>query len=112
MRYRWFRSLILQWCITGMVLLIGSIILLNAVFPEKVNAGESGDVYYKYFQNITVQKGDTLWEYAERYKSPEMSKKDYVREVEFINQIEDGRLQAGKSITIPYYSLEYVCSNR
>ena len=111
MRYRWFRSLIMQWCITGLVLLIGSIILLNAVFPEKVNAGESGNVYYKYFQNITIQKGDTLWEYAELYKSPEMSTKEYVREVEFINQMEDGRLQAGKSITLPYYSTEYICSD-
>ncbi|MBR3102401.1 MAG: hypothetical protein IKH46_01120 [Lachnospiraceae bacterium] len=111
MRYRWFRSLIMQWCITGIVLMIGSIILLNAVFPEKVNAGESGEVYYKYFRNITIEKGDTLWEYAEMYKSPEISTKEYIREVEFINQLEDSRLQTGKTITIPYYSTEYVCTN-
>ena len=110
MRYRWFRSLMMQWAITGLVIMIGSIILLNALFPEKVNAGESGEVYYKYFQNITIERGDTLWDYAEMYKSPEISAKEYIREVEFINQIENGRLEAGKTITIPYYSTEYICS--
>ena len=110
MRYRWFRSLMMQWAITGLIIMTGSIILLNALFPEKVNAGESGEVYYKYFQNITIERGDTLWDYAEMYKSPEISAKEYIREVEFINQIENGRLEAGKTITIPYYSTEYICS--
>ena len=110
LKYRWFRSYIAQWCTAGIIMLIGSILICSLLFPKQVNAGESGEVYYKYYQTITVERGDTLWKYAGIYKSSEMSLADYVKEAEFINQIDNGQLVAGKTVTLPYYSTEYICS--
>ncbi len=110
LQYRWFRTYIAQWCVVGIVMLTASILVCSLLFPKQVNAGESGEVYYKYYQTITAERGDTLWKYAVIYKSPEMSLADYVKEAEFINQINNGQLVAGKTVTIPYYSTEYICS--
>ena len=113
LKQRWFRSLIAQWCIAGAALLIISVVVLNGLFPQKVEAMEdAGTVYYKYYQTIRIEKGDRLWDYAQAYKSPEISTEDYIREVIFINQMSGGSLVAGTTITVPYYSTEYTNSDR
>jgi hypothetical protein len=113
MQQKWFRSLIAQWCVAGAALLMVSIIVSNVFFPQKVDAMEENEtVYYKYYQNIRIEKGDSLWDYAEAYRSPDVSVDDYIREVLFINQMGGGKLVAGTTITVPYYSTEYTNSAR
>ena len=80
------------------------------LFTEKVNAEEDSAVYYKYYQNIVIQRNDTLWKYAEEYSAPGQDARSYIQEVVFINQLEGKGLVAGKSITLPYYSMDYICT--
>ena len=98
----------LRLLIAGIIMLILLTIMFGMLFSRKANAGNDTEVYYKYYKSIPVEHGDTLWKYAEEYRRADMSVRDYVREVEFINHIEDGKLVEGKTVTIPYYSTEYV----
>ena len=110
MQYRWFRTLIVQWCVAGLAALLLSLFFFGMIFTRKVNAEEDSTVYYKYYQNTVIQKNDTLWKYAEEYSAPGQDARSYIQEVEFINQLDGKGLVAGKSITLPYYSTEYICS--
>lgn len=110
LQYRWFRTLIVQWFLAGIAALVISLFFFGMLFTEKVNAEEDSAVYYKYYQNIVIQRNDTLWKYAEEYRAPGQDARSYIQEVVFINQLEGKGLVAGKSITLPYYSMDYICT--
>ena len=63
---------------------------------------------YKYYTDIVIQKGESLWDIAnehmtEAYDSP----KTYIKEVKSINSLTDvDKIYAGQRIVIPYYSTE------
>lgn len=59
---------------------------------------------YKYYTEVRVDRNDTLWSIADRYMTEEYrSKKEYVREVQKINNL-GLELQYGQKILVPYYS--------
>ena len=75
-----------------------------ALLPDKEADAQTEDavVYYKYYTNVRISLGDSLWDYAEQYRSPEgMSHEDYIREVQSINHLQDETLVAGRSIILP-----------
>ena len=97
----------------GTVLVMLLLSLGLALLPDREADAQAEDalVYYKYYTNVKIGVGDSLWGYAEQYRSPEgMSHEDYIREVKSINHLADNSLVAGRSIILPYYSTEYVCS--
>ena len=53
---------------------------------------------YKYYANVEIQDGDTLWDYEDRM--------DYINEVMTINDMHDTCLIEGRKIILPYYSDE------
>lgn len=63
---------------------------------------------YKYYTNIEVQRGDTLWKIADSYMDPThyMSRTDYINEVMSLNHMVTDSLISGQKIIIPYYSEE------
>lgn len=63
---------------------------------------------YKYYTKIEVQKGDTLWEIADRYMDHEHyeGRREYIIEVMNINHMTTDRLTVGKKLIVPYYSAE------
>ena len=63
----------------------------------------------KYYTTITVHSGDSLGSIAGDYISSEYKDADsYIREVCAINSLsEDGRINAGESLVVPYYSDEF-----
>ncbi len=66
---------------------------------------------FKYYTNITVQSGESLWDIAGDHMDEEHyeSRSDYMKEVQHINHLEEGDLlRAGQHIVIPYYSEEFV----
>ena len=99
------RKRILIFCVTLVVMFgIGvgfGTILARAEDTEK-------EPMYKYYANIEIQKGDTLWEIAEKYRNPDYykSRKDYINEVMNINHMTTDSLTAGEKIIVPYYSPE------
>lgn len=76
-------------------------LLTKAEEPEK-------DPAYKYYTNIEIQRGDTLWEIADSYMDSEhyMSRTDYINEIMSINHMVTDRLVAGQKMIVPYYSSE------
>ena len=104
---------------SGRMLSLGTMVFMFllslglALLPDREADAQSEDavVYYKYYTNVKIGVGDSLWGYAEQYRSPEgMSHEDYIREVQSINHLADDKLVAGRSIILPYYSTDYVCS--
>lgn len=95
---------------TALLLLLLFLLLPTAaVLATKVQAENMKQpVSYKYYTSIQVQRGDTLWEIAERYKTAEYSDiKSYIEEVKKINHLSTSKITDGMYLCIPYYSAEY-----
>lgn len=60
---------------------------------------------YKYYKSIEINPNDTLSSIASEYMNEEKyTEAGYIKEVKFINSIEDERdLIAGRYLIIPYY---------
>ena len=59
---------------------------------------------YKYYTEVRVDRGDTLWSIADRFMTEEYtSRRTYVREIQQINNL-GCELQYGERILVPYYS--------
>ncbi|MGI6018507.1 MAG: LysM peptidoglycan-binding domain-containing protein [Marvinbryantia sp.] len=74
--------------------MLGHTLSVNAEKPET----------YKYYTDIRVKSGETLWDIAMEYMTEEYSTpSDYIREVKRINNIGE-QIQYGQYLTVPYYS--------
>ena len=73
----------------GLFLLITTMIVTNIEAPK--------DDY----QQITVKKGDTVWEMAERFDDSKMSKIEFVSWVQENNDLHINQLKEGQTIVIP-----------
>ncbi len=76
----------------------------------KTSASSGEDLLFKYYTNITVQNGDTLWDIADEYMDYAQyeDKNAYVEEVIHINHLdENADIRSGQCITVPYYSPEF-----
>lgn len=63
-------------------------------------------VPYKYYTDIRVGRGDTLWGIAQQYMTDEYKNPAaFIREIKEINNI-GSEIQYGQYLTIPYYSDE------
>ena len=63
---------------------------------------------YKYYANVDIQDGDTLWDLAGDYMDAAHyeDRMDYINEVMTINGMRDTCLIEGRKIILPYYSDE------
>ena len=50
---------------------------------------------------VTVEAGDTLWEYAAEHAPEGMSETEFVDEVRSLNHLPTGRITAGQQIELP-----------
>lgn len=59
----------------------------------------------KYFTSYVIKQGDTLWDIADRYITPEYSNiNEYIREITISNQMDSTDIYPGQLIIIPYYA--------
>ena len=64
---------------------------------------ESG--YDRYYTNIEIRPGDSLWSIAERYRSNSgMEIRQYISELKEINGLVSDSIEAGDSLTVVYYA--------
>lgn len=97
-------------CISLMTfLLVTGFSVLFFSFGSKAQT-DTEDVSYKYYKSITVQTGDTIWDYARLYADKNFydSYDNYIKEVMTINHLEDDNIIYGQNIILPYYSNEFV----
>ena len=64
---------------------------------------------YKYYTNVEVQYGDSLWDIASRYcDSSYEDYNTYIREVMLINRMLEPNITAGSYLIVPYHSAEFI----
>lgn len=88
------------------ICLVLIIVCVSNDFSIRSDATEDAGAY-KYFTEVRVSKGMTLWDIANRYISSEYeSVDDYIKEVKEINSIYTNEIYYGQSLMVPYYSTE------
>lgn len=78
-------------------------------FLSEAEAKEPEVTYYKYYTNVEIQPGDTIWDLAAGYMDTNYkSREDYIREVKELNSLSDtDSIVSGQYLILPYYSTEY-----
>lgn len=68
-----------------------------------------GNLSFKYYTEIEVEYGDTLWSIAQEYKDSHYnSTMQYIKEVISINHLSGDLVKEGQKLIVPYYSDTYV----
>lgn len=85
-------------------------IIVQSVSDKAYAADDSLMHSYKYYTQITIEKGDTLWSIAEDYADEFHydTLNDYVKEVCAINHCKADHIVSGQSLILPYYSNEFI----
>lgn len=92
-------------------------IVLLSVFVISISTQASDleqHTKYKYYKSIEIYKGDTLWSIAnenidtDHYKSVQ----EYVNEIKEMNSIKSDQIISGSCLIIPYYSSDFVYTER
>lgn len=96
---------VLTICLT--VCLILALAITFGSFLSKAKNKEPEVTYYKYYTNIEIRPGDTLWDLADAYLENYDSKEEYIREVSQLNSIKNGKIISGQNLIMPYYFTEY-----
>lgn len=94
----------------GMSLTLCLIVILAVTFGSFLSRAKNKEedvTYYKYYTNIEIQPGDTLWDLADEYLEHYESKEAYIQEVSQLNSIRNGKIISGQNLIMPYYSTEY-----
>ena len=66
---------------------------------------------FKYYTQVTVAYGETLWDLSDEYIDYEKykDKTEYIEEVQSINHLaEEDSIRAGQALIVPYYSYDFV----
>ena len=86
-----------------------AIIFSGFLSKAEAKVTEPETIYYKYYANVEVQPGDTIWDLAADYMDENYSsREDYIREVQELNSLADtNAIIAGQYLILPYYSTEY-----
>ena len=71
------------------------------------NDDEFQNGYRRYFREITIQPGDSLWSIAQTYnQNSNMEIREYISELKRMNGMHSDEIRAGDSLTIVYFSQE------
>lgn len=95
---------LLTICIAALLIIGSSSILSKATTKE-----EAQNIYYKYYKQIEIQSGDSLWSIAGEYmqNGPYESRKEYMEEVAELNQLTSTKIIKGQHLIVPYYGTDY-----
>ena len=99
-----FERILLTICIIALLAIGSSVLLTKATTTE-----EAKEVYYKYYTQLEIVEGDSLWDIAGKYmeNGPYESRNDYIEEVMAINNLSSSKIIEGYHLVIPYYDSEY-----
>ena len=99
-----FERCLLTVCIIALLAICSSAILTKATTSDNAEK-----VYYKYYTQVEIQKGDSLWSLAGEYmeNGPYESRKEYMEEVAELNQLSSTTIYEGQSLIVPYYEDVY-----
>ncbi len=88
-------------CITGFFIIFFAVLC----FSGSAGTVQAENTSKKYYTQIQVGEGDTVWDIAARYISSEYRNTSaYIDEVEQINHISADEITSGCFLMIPYYA--------
>ena len=93
-----------------MIFTVCLIVGLAAPYHSIVSYAETDidNVTFKYYTDIEVEYGESLWSIAEKYADEHYrSNLQFIKEVKSINHISGDVIREGQTIVIPYYSSVY-----
>ena len=89
------------------VLFAAAVMFLSCLFGKNLamaNEESRSKAYNRYYTNIEIKEGDTLWSIASQYsKNSGMSIQEYIREIKAMNHKGWDRINAGDSVAIVYF---------
>lgn len=86
------------------IIIVSFVVLLKSSISVFAGARKQDEVC-KYYTSIQVQRGDTLWDIAERYIADgNMGRKEFIDEVTQLNGLTDGQIRSGEYIVVSYYA--------
>lgn len=97
-----------------LVLMTICLIMIGTVCYHSINSNakeHNAPVNFKYYTNITVASGETLWEISDRYidYTQYKNKETYIAEIQHINHLDaEYSIKAGQKLIVPYYSNEFI----
>lgn len=101
------KSIIFRIIFIFAIILLSIVILFITPYRTKVSANNTSACRNKYYKNIYVNCGDTLWSIADKYITDEYSDNfQYINEVMNINNMHDTSIKSGMKICIPYYAAQ------
>ena len=96
---------ILLALITTIVVLL--CVLIGSSIAASGQSKAAQNTSYKYYTSVEIEKGDTIWNIAEEYMTPEYgSIQGYVEEIKSVNNLGDDDIHSGQYLMIPYFSSE------
>lgn len=87
--------------LTILVIIILGVVMCTAIYFCKPKELDKNDYC---IVEMVARPGDTVWEYAEEFGKPDMSKEDYCDYFLKLNKTTE--LKAGKIYRVPVYSAE------
>lgn len=96
---------------TAIAMVLGVILTFSVLGTSAQATGmDQASDSYKYYKEVYVESGDTLWTIAEAYTDGSVSEiRDCIAEVRNINGLSKYEtLKSGTYITVPYYSARYL----
>ena len=63
--------------------------------------GEKGVEMEVYYERVQIQKGDTLWEIAEKCKIQDANTEHMVEQIMEVNGMKNTNIRTGESIIVP-----------
>jgi nucleoid-associated protein YgaU len=95
------RRVFLIICICAMTGVAGYISVQDSAFTDTGLAYAAHAAEETHYINITVHRGDTLWDIAGSYSEPSDDIREVIREISLLNDIESGNIYPGQIIQIP-----------
>ena len=106
-RQREVRNHILVFAFT-ICLIIGMVISYHSIISFAETDTNTDDLSFKYYREIEVQYGDSLWSIAEEYGGDHYKTSlEYIKEVKNINHMHTDVIKEGQKLIVPYYSSEF-----
>ena len=79
------------------------VIISLYLFTKTVNAQDAND-RIKIVASVEVERGDTLWSIAEKFKTDEYSDiNEYIMEIKASNGLTTDDIHTGHYLIVPYY---------
>lgn len=90
-----------------LVVLVIFVMILSCFFGKTLvmaNEEESSGSRTRYYTEIRVEKGDTLWSIAGTYKNNSgMEIREYIHVLKEINRLASDNIEAGDCLTVVYF---------